>query len=130
MNSTQKTATITINYNIGKPTWPEESWAICRIIAGCLGFLSNTVQIVLIRRRRDKGTLFTITLLSLCIADVLASIMISAMAISYLLLSLNIAFAHSHWLNVIGNVGTYFSTGTSGLHILFIGIQRSKGSAQ
>ncbi len=108
---------------MGKSAWPVDSWAICRIIAGCLGILSNIVQIVLISRSRDKRTVFAMTLLSLSVADLLTSILLSVTAcLNFPLNLLNIA--NHDWFSIIRTFGVFFSIATSGLHILFIGIQR------
>ncbi len=62
------------------------------------------------------------TLLSLCIADLITSIMATSIALNDILSALNIAKAE--WSELVAITGFSFSNGTSCFHILFIAMQR------
>ncbi len=98
------------------------STSVARIVVGCLGIISNILQIILISRSSERRTVFTMTLLSLSIADLIASIMASSYACIVMISALNIRY--NDWFAFIGLIGLIFSSATSTFHILFIGIQR------
>ncbi len=98
------------------------SMSVSRLTIGCLGILTNILQIVLISRNKDKRTVFTMTLSSLNIADLMSTIMVSSVACSGILRFVNIAF--DEWFHFFGIVGLKFSFVASCFHVLYIGIQR------
>ncbi len=104
------------------PFWLNILLNAFQLTFGCLGIVSNTLQIVLISRSRDRQKVFTMTLLSLSIADLIASIMASFIAFCSIFEALDIAKLKGS--EFAGITGFAFSNGSSSLHILFIAIQR------
>ena len=94
-------------------------------IFGFLGFIVNSIQIVLMFCKREKKTVFDITLISLALSNATSTICFGALGtlFTYFIATLNFAEENFQTLNNMVYVSDYCVI-ISLLHITFIAIQR------
>ena len=94
-------------------------------IIGSVGILSNSLQLALMIRRKHTKTPFDISVLGLCIADLLSAMLwFSFHFCLHLYLSKKITMNYEHYY-ITSRAGLTLSVTSSFLHTLFIAVQRS-----
>lgn len=96
---------------------------IARIAIGSLGMILNMFQLILMVRGKKTKLAFDITILSLDIADIFASISLILDSIRESF-SLNGVIIYSETFRRINSIGLYFSIYSSFFHALLIAMQR------